>query len=487
MNKFFNIGKQKKSLLSITILMLIAGFSLAQTSVTAQASATIAADNVIIREYKYPASIISAFDTVGKYSIFSYLDSNMVSRAYGVYHCTISDFEVSNDSVFFCGTAKDSSAIIGFFNIHDVFFGNDKFYIQKDFDLCGTFKARNLTKLVTYRGRDGKRHIVCVGYAKEMMRGLYHGCIVDLTSDEHGAFSSYNTGLASEEPVTDMLDITRTEDYIVTAGVTNDTDDIIAGGKICLRIFDKENIFNTLSTSGQSFRFNGFPPMPYGSTLPSWYNKDLRAVYLRDDTIATASLIYSSDYPLKYNYLIHLAKFKLGRILHHQPNAMVASAILVQDDNCKHIMRLNDFVYLGRERNFGVLNTGGTNSNPDSALSHFHEIDLSLTTVINSFNGFIADDLYGDAGFNSLCHFNQGSQYLLGGKTKFYNRRYFFQVETSGQQSRCWPQQKTSIKEYPKGQYETKLSDICMIGGIATPQPFKMALINREISIICEQ
>ena len=224
-----------------------------------------------IKEYQYPKTICCyKFDTTinNYFSAFTIQDHqlNLHIKTKYLYGYVVNDFEISNDSVFFCGYTYDSTAkqirgIIGFFNINDFFFDSGSYFIQDNFVVVDPYtgdpaKVERLTKLVTYTNNIGERHIVCIGHTNEEL-AIRMACMVDMykgdlrTADTLRPIApwTYITGLLYKSEPKYLRDIALVGNWIVTAGF-EDQD------YISLRTYNINNVFQLNGTQNTSHRIH---------------------------------------------------------------------------------------------------------------------------------------------------------------------------------------------------------------------------------------
>ncbi|GEM_PF-3463181 len=441
-----------KNILSVIILLsALFGIANAQSgpnSLTALVVSYNTTEHVIIKEYQYPSTICCYLEDTtapGILSSFSYQNpSTMYSRRIYLSDYIVNDFEISNDSVFFCGYDTANNGIIGFFNIQDLFFNGGDFYIQNDFvtqDPDGEqYPVGRLSKLVTYINNYGLRHIVCVGRTNEV-KPPSMSCIVDMHSFPlmNGDLPvwAYESGLLNKSAPTHFLDIAIVGNFLVTAGFDFDK-------HITLRSFDMDNVFSSTGPQNYPRTFNIFDPLYEG---PKVWNPDeiLIAVQSTDSfyTAATWNYYYENT---KAARKINVAKYGISMLYGNISNTM-ASFKNINISGYPNEVSLQGFLVNWDKRKLAFLFDG------KSATAGIHSIFLEsnykmTVSRANINNCYISYDVM-DAGLGGIDLFNSRTQYIMAGRCTEENNYHTFNVETAGVNSSCQPLLESSFYTLP--------------------------------------
>lgn len=246
-----------KHIICAVITMLCLPMSVgAQTSQTTHFSQSFPlGDHDVVKAYNETTAIASAIYEGYGATKFFYNVAGRTVRTSLLRMTNVFDFVIDNDTVFYCGVDNFDNAIVGFFNIQDLFFNGGQFYYSNSFHINNgghTNTANSFNKLVTYRDTVGKRHVVCVGKVKDMDNT--YPCIVDMISDPLLGFTSYHVGIVNDITLsnsmreiqrfctaprpaqTDMTQDYPPCDYLVVTGVDTTQEP-------CLRLFNAQEPF----------------------------------------------------------------------------------------------------------------------------------------------------------------------------------------------------------------------------------------------------
>lgn len=217
-------------------VLLLFGFNgRTQTSVTASLTLPMVRPRTIIREYISPISISYVESSKGNF--FLYADTTLLATYVPVdSSLIINGFVISNDTVFFCGKTLSGLGIVGFFDVNDYFFGSTDYFVIGSVLYSQNGKVANLSKIVSYV-KNGFRHIVTIGTTVQN-----HYCILDFRKGGLTGMWSYKTG---EVPVTSpetMIELTSTDNFIVTSGMYNND---IYNPSLAFRVYKVDDVFST--------------------------------------------------------------------------------------------------------------------------------------------------------------------------------------------------------------------------------------------------
>ena len=425
-----------------------------------------------IKEYQYPKTICCyKYDTADNYySAFTIQDHqlNLHIKLEFLRGYVVNDFEISNDSVFFCGYTYNSNedktkGIVGFFNINDFFFDSGSYFIQDNFvveepNYGLTAKVERLTKLVTYIDNSGERHIVCIGYSGEEV-GMKMACMVDMykgdlrTADTTRPITpwTYITGLLNKSEPRCLRDIVIAGNWIVTAGFENQ--DFIS-----LRTYNPNNIFQINGTQDNVFVFSTFSPgYPYPN---QWDSDELLLAVLKQDTIAAATT-WDIDYLNFKLRQVNIARFRL-----YQLNGTFAPTMIslhnLDVTGFPNVARLHGFTANIRERKMALLFEGIPLLGDKSSI--FLETNYKLTLTRACRNDYQFGYDY-DAGLGGFDKYNN-NQYIMAGRVNTLEEYYTFRIETAGLNSTCQPLIQCKFCPVPEARSETILNAFHTIGAV---------------------
>lgn len=194
----------------------------------------------IVREYGFPASI-GYVETTNKH-FFVYNDGMDTLRSVAINPSYfVEDIAFEYDFVFFCGS-NGSDAFFGFFQFTQFFDVNQEYYVTTAPMNSPQDVVTSLKKMVVYY-ENGYRKMVAIG---QTSIGQY--CVVELSETASGW--NCRVGELGNLYNEQLLDITLTDNYIVTAGVG------VWGTSIpCVRVYDRTDIFSTATPIQDNISF----------------------------------------------------------------------------------------------------------------------------------------------------------------------------------------------------------------------------------------
>lgn len=275
---------KKISLLFAFYIIIVSAFCQTSIEVTKQNFHTNVT-STLIREYQYPKTI-SCVNSTDNTATFILSDQNLQTIEISVDSIVVNDMDISLDTVFFCGRtiSYPNDAIIGFFDVNEAFYNTGNVYIQTGFTAGNSsVLIKELTRLVTYRNANYKRHVVCIG-SSQNNKPL--PCIVDLTEDDIFGYNvcGYEAGHIPEatESFSDIKIVPgEVLDYIVTSGVVSMQ---LAGKQINIRAYICDDIFRV--TGPQDIRHQFCIETTY--TKPC-AKSDVRLTLINPSVFATVS------------------------------------------------------------------------------------------------------------------------------------------------------------------------------------------------------
>ncbi|MBP5190735.1 MAG: hypothetical protein J6031_07465 [Bacteroidales bacterium] len=406
--------------------LIISVSALAQTSITAYESNVWNYDEIVIKQYNYPATISSKYSGESGSTVFEYnvdiganssTSTQVILKGYRVH-----DFVIDNDSVFFCGQ-MGNCGIIGYFDIHDLFFTNGSYYVQDYFNLPNGKTVGDLTKLITYMGDErslSSRRIVAIGYEQ----ANHFGCIVDVQF-----FGISTTGYVDASPMESFRDIILVGDNLVTAGFE-------VSNYLTFRVYDK-NFVLTNGIEDYRHTFSNF----YGCEKRTWNLKDVLLYPLTENLLASASIWNTStEGQEKSVQRIHIGEYDLNNLISSSYANMVHSWE-ISYNNYDYFNRLYGFVYNDWTSSYGIL------SSSKSSESLFLETDRPISSFLNNLKASSSYEGCVDMGLQGLDLYNTKLQYVMAGRCLYHNNQEYFQIETSGVQSACLPDEECELFE----------------------------------------
>lgn len=412
------------------ILILSPLFCLAQGSVVAHMPGALTnSTSNLIKDYKNYSTIVSSFVEGYDVNLISYQYHNNLPVSYhkllSNYH--IYDFEISNDSVFFCGVnLENNRGIIGFFDIEGFFFGTDSATIFHQF-LVEDGTVVSFSKLTTYKDILDVRHIVCIGTAINK-RGVANSCIVDAYTNLMGNYTFYQSGVVQWLDDETFVDVAHVEDYVVTVGFTADTN-------LSLRVYDQNDLFYT------NLYINRHEYSPSGYGHRKWYYGNIILTPTIDGKFITAAT-WRVLYPIMPEVnRIHLAEFDISALVTSSTTSMTQSKDMIVD-SCPNYTTLYHMVHNIRKHKIGLLFKGDRSSLGGIENSYFFEINRDLSSVTTGMMAANSDDFCPDSQLQGLDTYNSNNNYVMLGYCEtgvFPNHNFIFNVEKSGQASQCRP------------------------------------------------
>lgn len=197
-------------------------------------------EKVIVRELSYP-SAISYVETASEH-LFIYNDGNLNIRVVPILSgYSVTDFKIVDDKVYFCAN-RSGGAVFGMFEWYDFFFGTETYYVNSVQMYTMTSHVNTLEKMVAYKLGDTVE-LVAVGKT-----ALGRECVAEM---QYSASSwSYRVGELGTNTYDHLLNITQTDDYVIVTGSRYYVPSIM-----CLRVFDKSDLFANLGLQDSSVAF----------------------------------------------------------------------------------------------------------------------------------------------------------------------------------------------------------------------------------------
>ena len=186
-------------------------------------SIPVGSSHSIVREFK--ENIFIVYNTDGTDYSVSYADlaAGMVLSAQ-LPAADVTDFEIYNGTVYFCGTAY-GTPVAGWFDIVDIFFygGQIEFSILTNTTACTQYnpltdydQVTALKKIEVMPVSGSRPHLLMVGEAAcSHMPGKVNRCIVDLYYDGTDWISAVSQ---AHDNIMYFDDIAVTDNFVVTAG-----------------------------------------------------------------------------------------------------------------------------------------------------------------------------------------------------------------------------------------------------------------------------
>ena len=443
----------------------------------------------IVKKYHYPSTIASSVIQGGGLTLFYYNDSSGTVRSAALRGYTVLDFEIDNDSVFFCGLDNDSNGIIGFFDIEDVYAGSGQIYVANSFRMGTYHNPNQLYKLITYFDTSGRRHVVCVG--KTSYQHVTSSCIVDMYSEPLMGFISYSAGRIDGSRIEDsQLDIVRfctasyplrddttrsylPCDYLVTAGFRLDN-------KLCLRFYDAQDPLSSTGPQGTLYTFG-----VYSSGFEEQYITEVLLSAKTDSSVAVASVFHYPE-PTSYHLnLLNISEINIYKLIYGAANSMMQSKE-INILGMTEITKLSQFVYNTNKLSYAVLLNGLILPNSDEWCT-FIETTGTASSIVKVESGYISDTTCGEKGYTGMDLYNSNTQYVLFGHCRDNNSQCNYGVETSGSASECMPHGKGSINSLNPPTSYREDSSVNISRGRNTLQAVNVPIYEYSLTEDCNQ
>ena len=137
---------------------------------------------------------------------------------------TVSEFEILNDTVYFCGTysqAGSSVGIVGFISVGDLFYNNGNYTIGhiESIGVMPTIKFFSFDRMDLYVDANNIVHFALVGPTDH---GGYRRSVADIWYDPHNNHPWVGSFLYQKYDLNRPTDITCTDNFVVVSGTTPD-------------------------------------------------------------------------------------------------------------------------------------------------------------------------------------------------------------------------------------------------------------------------
>ncbi|MCR5193387.1 MAG: hypothetical protein K6D59_08790 [Bacteroidales bacterium] len=386
----------------------------------------------LIKEYHYPVTISCVSTDYGS-ATFILSDSSMQTVERTVEKLRVEDMSIVchgneatlYDTLFFCGFDNTGlAATIGFFNIHDFFYGSGNVQIHSAF---GTFpnggNVFELTRLETYPAYDGSRHVVCIGKTTSSL-----SCIVDLSDDMFGIWG-YQSGYIADhlEHITDIKFVTTNIDsYLVTAGFNDQF-----GKYLNIRIYDPDNIFS--SSGPQNTRHVFCIDTAF---TDEWMWNDILLAKLHNNYFATVSYktahnqdFLQKDYEEELLNYLHLGIYDIPAILGGSLSGMAGNYLteaqgVINNRLMQFISRNgSDLAFLQQIRPYPSGNS----------YSVFCELKITNNTILSGHSKYLASNYL----FQGMDLYDSSTRYVMGGYNNSNAYSLNYEMETFWASKQC--------------------------------------------------
>ena len=386
----------------------------------------------LIKEYHYPVTISCVSTDYGS-ATFILSGSNMQTIERTVEKLRVEDMSIVclgkeatlYDTLFFCGCDNTGlAATIGFFNIHDFFFGSGNVQIHSAFGTSANgIYVENLYRLETYSASNGSRHVVCTGTTSS-----YLSCIVDLSDDMFGIWG-YQSGYLADhmEHITDIKYVTTNfDEYLVTAGFNDQF-----GKYLNIRIYEPDNIF---STSGPQDTRHVFC-IDTAFTC-EWMWNDILLAKLNNNYFATVSYknICNQDFLQKdyeeelLNYL-HLGIYDIPAILGGSLSGMVGSYLA----EAQGVINNRLMQFIGRNGSDLAFLQQIRPYPSGYSYSVFCELKITNNTTLSGHSKYLASNYL----FQGMDLYNSSTRYVMGGYKSSNAYSLNYEMETFWASKHC--------------------------------------------------
>lgn len=358
----------------------------------------------------------------------------------------------------------NKNGIIGFFDIDDYFNHGGDYYIIDTLPIMDSLYVAKLTKLVAYLDDENRRHVFALGVTEHEEYHERYGCVIDWLG--YVGYSAYNAGYVHKSPERTFADVDVVGKYVVTVGFDNQLG-------IDVRVFNKNNPFQATGPQNYAHRMEG--NSAYG--LFQWNEVDAlltnRYTDINNNTFAIASILKRSVGQLSTGWRVHLAELNVNSIVAHSPNTVLTSRQL-DASSYNTPVKLHELRYNPVVKRYSILYRGESFIG-EELRNIFVEMSDHFDTVVMAFRDTIGFWDY-DLNYVSFDLFAGIKKYILAGnllmETNYadLSERLFFQLETSGYQSRCLPSVKCLLTEIKNVKVCYIESPVTSIGQIAVLQ-----------------
>ena len=436
-----------------------------QTSMLKKETHTSNSNRVIVEEYIYPYTITCVSTYNGPATFIHSSTSSSSTMEVVIKDIIVNDMVIFGDTLFFCGTNNNNSqGIMGFFDIHELFFNSGSVWIQNIF-LVGNYMnyANTLTRLDSYIDNSHVRHVVSVGTCNENLP-----CLVDMFESNFGSWV-YNAGYINDpdETLTDIKIVGPVEDrHAVTAGYYYGSEQCL-----CLRAYNINSLFMPGGTQDNRRIF-------MDTTANGHWIDDIVLITDVDMShFATLSCHYDYDLVKSY-YKNNICFFNRGDFVAGLPSSMVS---MTDFDflNSSINRRIEQFEMSRPSSTLHFLHTYSHLS--DGAMSEFCEVPYSTPTALG------ANTTYRTTGslLQGLSLFNYGLQYRLGGFTSSSPTEIEYWLKTTAQQTNCAERYSYRSKNLRNVKLIIEHVIFYNIGDICELEETEYGLYSHEFETIC--
>ena len=402
----------------------------------------------------------------------------------------IKDFVVTNDTVFFCGTYKDSKsmeACIGFFNIDTLFNAywntqsgwqhfNEYIYVQKGFETKYRGRVSTLDKLIAYYDKYRKRHVVCIGQAEtEADELVKRDCMVDFSHD--GNMWSYNSGILNHYDTNSLEAIAFVpgllDDYVVTAGFEIEQ-------SLTIRLYNPHDVFS-LPLSNIVSVFNDFS----ATEERLWKMNEIEIAPDAEGSFVTASVWKRPVEILPLKNRIHLARFSTYGLYNNYPGSMTWSRDLLSSNAFPNITGIHGLVSNSRNESYGLLLESERPFVGGDIRSFFVELDGTMDNILFNLRADGYDSVV-DLKLRGLDLYDGGNKYIMAGSgmpTTF--NKIIHLTETTRQASTCLPSIVCELKKFEPVKCNKGEREFESLGGRVTIEPLRTAFETTGRYRIC--
>ena len=248
------------------------------------------------------AAIIYIKKTTGV-SAFIYVDKLMYTKTFTVYkNIEVNDMEVLDGKLFFCGKS-DTTGIVGFFDIHDLFEGSGTIKIGNQLhksDVSELHMVTNLRRMDAYKQRRTYM-IVAVG-DEQVSASNYHYDRTCAISARY-ADDSWSCSMLYDKPGDWIFqDVVCTDDLVVLTANANDGTGCYVkafnkhSAACFLQPIDSSAIYQIASTSTQKVPWNDI--LGYsagGNAMKLAFAKQIALLPCRRENTKTTKIYYNYD------------------------------------------------------------------------------------------------------------------------------------------------------------------------------------------------
>ena len=230
-------------------------------------------EKTLIQRFRHES--ITYYETTMEHGFILYDSiSNTATRVVINNAYSVNDFVIVTDVVYFCGEAN-SMGFIGHFYISDFFYtAMHNYTVSTSPFICSTGNVVSFDRMVAY-GPVGGQSLAAIGHD-----AAGNSLVAELLYDPLAVACNYRIGELNPLYTESFLDITVTDNYVVTAGFLNSS----LAAMLSFRIYDKSDIFATGGPQDVQYMF-----APNSTTVSTFDTSQLVMSHVQVDHFAVAA------------------------------------------------------------------------------------------------------------------------------------------------------------------------------------------------------